>query len=71
MVYDVIVGNVGTVRSRVTMTDARRAFREYKEQSKTGKGRAGHEPVYIMGEDGPLAEYHCTCKQCRIYQQGD
>jgi hypothetical protein len=69
---DVIVGNIGTVRSRVSLDEANAVFEEYVWQSKSHFGRAGHESVYILDADnGPVREYHCDCDQCTRYQQED
>ena len=38
--YDVIVGNIGTVRSEVSLMEARSVYRDYVHKSKAGEGRA-------------------------------
>lgn len=45
--FDVIVGNIGTVRSNANITECERVFAEYVSQSKSGIGRAGGEDVTI------------------------
>lgn len=64
--YSVIVGNIGTVRSDVTEEEARKVFADYVKQSKSGRGRAGSEPVTLMkGEE--IVEEHTPdlrCDQC-------
>jgi hypothetical protein len=43
--HEVVVGNVGTVYSGTSSKEARLKYVEYVAQSKTGRGRAGCEPV--------------------------
>jgi hypothetical protein len=50
--YRVIVGNVGTVYDGPELKQALVHFKECKEQSKTGYGRAAYEEVTLMeGEE--------------------
>jgi hypothetical protein len=44
----VIVGNIGTVYDGDDETEANRLFSEYREQSKSGHGRAAGEDVTWM-----------------------
>lgn len=55
--YEVIVGNIGTVYSGNSKTEAERHYREYVSQSKTGRGRAGGESVALMCEGEILKEH--------------
>jgi hypothetical protein len=54
---EVAVGNVGTVYSGKNMRQARKIFREYKEISEIGSGRAGGEDVSLLC-DGDEVEFH-------------
>lgn len=50
--YSVIVGNVGVVYTGKIMSEARKHYKEYVDQSKTGYGRAGDESViWFLGEE--------------------
>ena len=57
--YDVIVGNIGTVRSEVSLMEARSVYRDYVHKSKAGEGRAAGESVTILNHETgePDAEY--------------
>jgi len=50
--YQVTVGNVGTVYDGDDQQKADEMFDEYVEQSRSGYGRAAHEPVCLMNVDG-------------------
>jgi hypothetical protein len=69
MAYSVIVGNIGTVRDRISLAEAETVYREYVAQSKSKIGRAGHEPVYILatdhGRQDIVREHYCLCRQCK------
>ena len=56
--YQVIVGNVGCVYDGHNSKIAKSTFREYKRISKSGVGRAGHEPVYLIKNDETENEYY-------------
>ena len=45
---EVVVSNIGLVYSGGNLTEARKIFREYTDQSKTGYGRGGGEDVTMM-----------------------
>ena len=72
--FQVVVGNVGQVYDGSNYMQARAAYAEYVKQSKSGRGRAGNEPVTlfhngeIKAEHFPPSEYQpktgarCTCK---------
>lgn len=55
--YEVIVGNIGTVHVGNDRAEASRHFREYVEQSMSGVGRAGCESVTMMKDGEPVAEF--------------
>lgn len=54
--YDVVVSNIGHVGRDVGYTTAHKLFREYRQLSKMGYGRAGHESVSIF-KDGELIRH--------------
>lgn len=56
--YSVEIGNIGTVYDGANLRAAKRAFREYKNQSVTGYGRASGENVTLMANGNPLREYY-------------
>lgn len=56
--YEVVVGNVGTVYSGPDAQDALSTFNVYVEQSKADQGRAGGEDVTLMRDGEPVREYH-------------
>jgi hypothetical protein len=56
--YEVIVGNIGTVHTTANLQQARRIAARCVKQSKAGVGRAGGEDITIMGEDQILWEYN-------------
>jgi hypothetical protein len=59
--YEVIVGNIGTVFASSNPKDASEAlriFREYVESSKSGVGRAGNEPVTLFYDGEIDDEYN-------------
>lgn len=55
--YEVIVGNIGTVYDGGDVDEARKAFHEYVEQSKSGSGRAADESVTILRDGGFFDEH--------------
>jgi len=55
--YEVVVGNIGTVYSGWSTKDAARTFMEYRVQSKSGYGRASHEPVTLFYDGEIVKEY--------------
>lgn len=57
MVYEVVVGNIGTVHHGNDRRTAERVFAEYVSQSKEGYGRASGEPVTLLGDGEILKEY--------------
>jgi hypothetical protein len=54
--YSVLVGNIGTVVSDVSLAEAKATARIYIEQSRTGRGRAGGESVIIQDATGDIVE---------------
>lgn len=74
MRYEVIVGNIGTVHSGSNKSEALKHWREYVRQSKTGTGRAGHEPVTLMIDGEPDSKHDhqpVTLLWARFGDQGD
>jgi hypothetical protein len=55
MIYEVIVGNIGSVIATGRLEDARKRYQIYVEQSQSGRGRAGGENVTLLG-DGEIVE---------------
>jgi len=55
--YTVIVGNIGNVFESYDKTEALEKFNFYVEDSKTGLGRSGNEPVTLMENDEPIKDY--------------
>ena len=55
--YEVIIGNIGTVYDGEDKVEALKHYTEYVEQSKSGHGRAGHEPVTLM-LNGEISQEH-------------
>ena len=55
--YEVVVGNIGTVYSGVSLSLAKRDFREYVRQSLAVYGRAGNEQVTLF-QDGEIIDEH-------------
>ena len=55
--YQVIVGNIGTIYDGESEPDARAAFVEYRRASWAGDGRASGEPVTLMSGGEPVEEY--------------
>lgn len=53
--YQVVVGNIGTVYDGNDKRKAAKSFREYKNISKDGHGRAGNEPVHLF-HNGDVAK---------------
>ena len=63
--YNVNVGNIGSVYSGRNCRAAKRAFREYVSQSKTGYGRASGENVTLTCNDEPIKEYFSPAQAMR------
>ena len=57
MQYEVNVGNIGSVYKGNDKDEAQKHFDEYVEQSKTERGRAGSESVWMMEEDEIIQEF--------------
>ena len=57
--YVVNVGNIGNITCK-DKAEAEETYKEYVEQSKSGKGRAGGESVYLMVDGEPEKEYFGT-----------
>ena len=64
MLYETVVGNIGTVYSGGCHRFAEEKFTTYVRQSKTGNGRAGGEDVTILRNGNIIAEYIGTIAQC-------
>lgn len=56
--YEVIVGNIGTVYSGGSISQAKSKFATYVKQSKSDSGRAGGEDVTIMKDGEPIKEFY-------------
>lgn len=57
MVYEVIVGNVGTVYVGVDAKRATVEFEAYVSRSKLGSGRVEGESVTLLGDHEIIREY--------------
>jgi len=55
--YEVIVGNVGTVHTGNDEREALLIFSTYVDRSKAGRGRCGTEEVTLM-KDGDIAKQY-------------
>jgi hypothetical protein len=56
--FEVICGNIGTVYSGHSESEARAVYAEYVADSKSGYGRASGEQVYLADSEGdPVEEY--------------
>lgn len=62
--YEVIVGNIGTVHTGNNPIEARKVYGEYKTLSQSGHGRAAGEPVTIM-RDGDIDLEYIPKEVCR------
>jgi hypothetical protein len=58
--FEVIVGNIGTVYSGGSRSEAMKKWTTYQLQSKAGYGRAGGEDVTLMADGEPIKEYFGT-----------
>lgn len=58
--FEVIVGNIGTVYSGEDKIEALARFNEYVNQSKWNEGRAGGEDVTLMEDNEILYEHFGT-----------
>lgn len=56
-VYQVIVGNLGTVHETENERDALFCARTYVDRSKGGHGRCAGEPVTVLKDGELVAEY--------------
>jgi len=56
--FEVIVGNIGSVYLGKSMKKAKEHYLEYVSQSVSGYGRAGNEPVTLMNNDEPILEHY-------------
>ena len=62
MNYKVVVGNIGTVYDGNDEPRALETFEEYRDQSKSGYGRAAAEQVTLL-EDGEIVrEFTRPCR---------
>lgn len=55
--FQVIVGNIGTVTDTNLLREALKDYKEYKDQSKDGYGRAADESVTLMKNGEPWREH--------------
>jgi hypothetical protein len=56
-VYEVLVGNVGTVLTTNSLRQAQGVYRDYVAASKAGVGRAAGEAVGLFCDGEPIREY--------------
>lgn len=56
-IYEVVVGNIGSVYRGSDEDEALANFREYKAQSQEGYGRAAGEPLTLFKDGEPEKEY--------------
>ena len=57
-IFEVIVGNIGTVYSGTSLKQALVDFSEYKTQSKNEYGRAAGEDVFLMHNNETKFEFY-------------
>lgn len=55
--YQVVVGNIGTVLETEDKAEALRAYSLYTARSLLGTGRAAYEPVTILADDNVVREH--------------
>ena len=58
MKYQVLVGNIGTVASTDSKSEALKEFNHYVEASKASCGRASGEEVTLFGDGEILSSYN-------------
>lgn len=58
MMWEVIVGNIGSVYLGRDVDQARKTFREYVRISKEDIGLTGHEEVTLMCDNEIIEEYN-------------
>lgn len=56
-VYEVLVGNVGTVVTTKSRREAEGVYRDYVAASRAGVGRAANEAVALFVDGEPVREY--------------
>lgn len=56
-IYEVVVGNIGSVYLGSDEDEALANFREYKARSREGYGRAAAEPMTLFKDGEPEKEY--------------
>ena len=56
-IYEVIVGNIGTVHTGTDKRAAELCFKTYVDRSYSGYGRCANESVCLMADDEPVLEY--------------
>ena len=66
---EVIVGNVGTVESDVSLNVALKSYREYVKISKNNGGRAGDEEVTLMCDGEIMKDYIPKSKTKEKYRE--
>jgi hypothetical protein len=62
--YVVNVGNIGNVECK-NKKEALEVFKDYVEQSKSGRGRAAGESVYVLEDGEPIKEYIGTYQESK------
>ena len=63
MLYEVVVGNIGTVESTTSYDEAIASFDHYVEASKSGRTSAAWEDVVLL-EDGHMIQDHIGLVSC-------
>ena len=61
--WQVFVGNVGTVYDGENLTVALRIYQDSRWRSKENIGRMAGEPVTVMRDGEPWAEYEGTLRE--------
>lgn len=56
-VYEVVVGNIGTTYAGTSRNAAFADFRDYRDQSKRGIGRAAGETVTVLRDNIIIREH--------------
>ena len=59
-IYEVLVGNIGTVVRTTNKREAEGIYRDYVEASKAGVGRAADEAVGLFCDGEPVREYEAA-----------
>ncbi len=63
-IYDVIVGNIGSVCQGTSKREALLTFKTYVDRSQSGHGRCAGEDVTMFRNAEIIKEYIGTCNRC-------